>query len=220
MNQTGQNAAALNEGPAPTAPANRDWLEWLRTKVLALTAIVVASGALINAVWDIYVHVQDLPKTDAQEVNLTLTEKYLHSQPVAINTISIKTSFGSSDAVFYIYDGGDINVEYAGKTQWFALAKPDDTRQAGWSLMSSAYAQPAVPAASAPVPARVLSFSTAKEGSTLVRKQTFSDGTVLTTRIDARTGNVLGSTRIKLDPQALQKALQAPAAIQQERLVQ
>jgi len=191
---------------------------WLQSQLVRATAVLVALTALGNAGLDLYAVVTKQARTTAEATNLTLSGKYLHTNPASIVTVPIRTVAGTSDATFYIYDEGDINVEYAGRTQWFGLNnRPEPSSRLGAMFMPSAQAQALAPAASAPAaPPRILRQTSAMADGQVLRSQLYSDGWVQETRIDPRSGAILEQSRRKASVEEMKVR---PVQYQQYRAV-
>ena len=93
---------------------------WLKAKdwIVGLTAVLVVLPALINAGIDVYKAALNIPKTDAEQVNIELFKKYFNKPPVAAFRVPIKYSLGTAEAKFSIYEEGDVFVEYGSSSQW------------------------------------------------------------------------------------------------------
>jgi hypothetical protein len=192
------------------AGAQSGWSDRIKGRIAATTALLLAVPALVNAAYDVYGAVRKVPRTEAERVNVELFQKYLHKEPLAIMPIPIKTTYGTADATFYIYEEGDVHVEYGGRTQWFALAKPEATRTS-MSFMSSAIAAPLL---IRPLPIRsMLSQRSAITGNTLIRSRLYVDGTFQEEQIDLRTGNILKMSTGKTQPSLLSPPPSPPRLI-------
>jgi hypothetical protein len=167
----------------------------IKKGVVAATAALVGVPALINAAYDVGAAFLNVPRTESERLNAELYQKYIHKDPVVMMPIAIKSSYGETEVKFYIYDEGDVNVEYAGRTQWFALPKATPTRSIGLSFFSTANAAPVVIRPTVrPVIKPIASQRSTLQGTTLVRKQVFADGTFQEDKIDIRTGNIMNVT--------------------------
>jgi hypothetical protein len=173
-----------------TAPARQPLLDSLKAKIVAATAVVLAASAFINAAYDVYAAALKIPKTDAERTNMELFQKYIHKAPLVMMPVPIKTNFGVSEAKFYIYEEGDIHVEYGGKTQWFALPKPSAARFGGFSFIASAHAQSAA-SVQPPKKAALLRQEKTVSGTTLTDSRWYEDGTTEEIKIDMPSGDIL-----------------------------
>ena len=203
-------AAASSAGSSSTVPSQ---FEKLRVRVAALTAALIAVPALINAGYDIYAAARKLPRSEGERLNVELFKKYIHKEPALVLPIPIKSALGVLDATFYVYEEGDIHIEYGGQTQWFTLPKPSVEKRSEFSILSSAYAVPIVIRPTArPVPNQILSQHSVLNGSTLLRTRLYQDGLLHRDEIDLRTGAILKSSTT-VAPQSLFPLPKAPSQI-------
>lgn len=201
---------AIAAASAATPPSH---FERLRNRLAALTAALIAVPALINAGYDIYAAALKLPRSESERLNVELFKKYIHKEPAIVFPIPIKSALGVLDATFYVYDEGDIHIEYGGQTQWFTLPKPSVERRSEFSILPSAYAAPIVIRPTARlVPNQLLSQHSVLNGSTLLRTRLYQDGLLHQDEIDVRTGAILRTSTAPA-PKSLFPLPKAPSQI-------
>lgn len=180
----------------------------LKALVAKVTGVLLVVPALINAGYEVYAAALKLPRTDAEKVNTAMFKKYFNKAPLATLPVPVKSSVGTVDARFAIYEEGEIYVEFGKLSQWFPFPRVDQPKTAGFSLFSRAFAQ------SAP-PADLLGrnvIATQHEsiyGSTLVRSRTYVDGTTEQRQIDLRSGSTLSVNFGKVNKESV--SVQAPS---------
>jgi hypothetical protein len=162
---------------------------WSKAKdwIVGLTAVLVVLPALINAGIDVYKAALNIPKTDAEQINMELFKKYFNKPPVAAFPVPIKYSLGTAEAKFSIYEEGDVFVEYGNSSQWFPFPKPLTTRAANVSFISQAIAQQANAARGIGAYRQTDRF----DGPTLARERVYDNGVIEQQRIDPRSGEIL-----------------------------
>ncbi len=159
----------------------------IKAWIVGLTSVVVVLPALINGGIDVYKTLWNIPKTPAEEINRTLSERYFNHPPVGVLPVSVKTDLGTVDMKLSIYEGGDIYVEYGTHTRWFPSPL---TATASSSLISTAYAQG--PAAQSQTGEYTQTDKLV--GNTIARTRNYSNGTKETYIIDRNTGAILSKT--------------------------
>lgn len=165
----------------------------LKAWIVGATGVLVVLPALINAGYDIYAAAAKLPKTDAEIANEELFRKYFNKQPVAAFPIPVKQNNGTVEVRFSIYDEGDVFVEFGRMTQWFRFpaGKPNGSLPpSALSLfISSAHAQPAIPAPAQAVGPYVQSDT--MDGHLLRRERHYANGVREKTLLEPRSGLIL-----------------------------
>ena len=173
----------MNE-PIKITPTSRIQIKnW----VTSLTAILIVLPAMINAGFDVYKSLLNIPVTDSERTNVVLFEKYFGKQPISQSALEVKNGSNKIDVKFAIYEEGDVFVEYGNVTQWFPLPKTAPHAIASFSLLSSAFA------ANDNAPSGVGSYTQTdrREGDILVRVRVYENGVTETLRIDPRTGQII-----------------------------
>lgn len=161
-----------------------------------VTAVLVGVPSLVNAVYDVYVSVAKLPRTDVERVNAELFRKYFGKQPIVEMPVPVRNGIGTVQARFAVYEEGDVFVEFGKQTQWFAFPRQASRRDLSLlDLLPSAHADPVgTPKPTPSVPAakyRLYSQEGSVSGSTWYRTRIYEDGRVEKSEIDMRTGKVL-----------------------------
>lgn len=196
--------------PQPAADtASRSLLRSWKSHIVAITAVLIAVPALINAGHDAWVALMNLPRTDAERINSELFRKNFNKTPVAVVPVPIKHSLGTAEARFLIYEDGEVFVEYGRFSQWFPFPRAAlGQERVSFSLLPQAVAQtaaptvPLTPLTKAPRSPRaslivdddeptLLKQTEVLEGNVLRRDRLMSDGSLVRLRIDTRSGRII-----------------------------
>lgn len=149
--------------------------------ILGITGVLVLVPALINAMFDVYASIQNLPRTEAEKVNMELFEKYHGAAPLFSRTIPVRTHLGTISMLFEVHEGGDIFVRYGENSQWFRF--PLAATNSAW-LIRNAHAQDW----DGSVPQGNFYQYDSMHGRSMQRELFFEDGKKQTFLIDPRTG--------------------------------
>lgn len=177
---------------------------WVKTKanIVALTGVLVAVPALINAGIDIYNHVQDIPRTDEERVNDDLFKAYFNIQPAVTVPVPVKTSIGEIEMRLSVYAAGDILVEYGDQSKWFpSPLKEKQAAKAGW--FPEVFAEPLVSALKGV--GKYTQKDTATGGKKIVRERYFENGVKESFTIDMNTGRIVDKKVEKISPSAVEQ---------------
>jgi hypothetical protein len=104
-----------------------------------ITGVLLVIPALINAGLDVYNAALDIPKTEAEAVNVDLFKKYFGKSPLFRADIPVKTELGEVNMELEVHEGGDIFVRYGRRSQWFE--SPLQTQTVYFPFLRSAHAQ-------------------------------------------------------------------------------
>jgi hypothetical protein len=162
----------------------------LKGLIVKTTGVLLVVPALLNAGYDVYAAALKLPRTDAEKVNSEMFRKYFNKAPLATLPVPVKSSLGTVDARFAIYEEGEIYVEFGKHSQWFQFPRSDQPKKAAFSLFSSAFAQ-ASPRIDVPQQNPVASQKESISGGVLMRSRIYADGTTEQRKIDLRSGATL-----------------------------
>lgn len=162
----------------------------LKALVAKATGVLLVVPALINAGYDVYATALKLPRTDAEKVNTEMFKKYFNKAPLATLPVPVKSSVGTVDARFAIYEEGEIYVEFGKFSQWFPFPRAGQPKRE-FSLLSSAFAQTQA-RVDLPAQGGIASQRESISGGVLVRSRIYADGTTEQRKIDLRSGATLG----------------------------
>jgi hypothetical protein len=162
----------------------------LRALVARATGVLLVIPALINAGYDVYAAALKLPRTDAEKVNTEMFRKYFNKAPLATLPVPVKSSIGTVDARFAIYEEGEIYVEFGKLSQWFPFPHTDHPKRVEFSLFPSAFAQ-GFARVDLPGQGAIASQREAIRGGVLDRSRIYVDGTTEQRKIDLRSGSTL-----------------------------
>lgn len=166
-------------------------LDGLKGSLTRIVAVVLVVPSLATAGYQAYASLSGKPKTAAQADNQRLFVKYFNKQPLVTIPVTVKQERGAVQALFSVYDEGDVYVEYGQSTQWFPFPHPAAPAPAGLSLIGAAHAAPVARSAPAPRPAAQFQQSESMEDNYLLRTRRWDNGVVEESRIDVRSGAVV-----------------------------
>ncbi len=149
--------------------------------IVGITGILVVVPALINAGADVYASVANLPKSDAEKINLEMFEEHFGKNPLHRGEIPVKTSTGTMSMELEVHTGGDILIRYGNSSQWFR--SPVKEIGATFSLVGTAFAQ----TSTANSNGNFYQHDTLKGGQ-ILRERFYSNGEKKTFVIDRKTG--------------------------------
>ena len=162
---------------------------WVKVKgwVVGLTSVLVVIPALINAGFDIYSAALNVPKTESERINAELFRHYFNKEPLVTMPVPITTDRGTTTMKLSVYQAGDIYIEYGDYTRWFPIPV---RKQASFSLVSNAYAQPSLPKQGE----GAYSQTDRIEDNKIVRERIYSNGVKETIIINRNTGKIENKT--------------------------
>ncbi len=173
-----------------------------RLRIIALTGVLVVVPALLNAGYDVYATVAQLPRSANERDNLDLFRKYFGKAPLVVNALPIRSTLGVKDVRFSVYEEGDVHVEFGDGSQWFKFAKVPPKASGLLSLFPSANAQTVPPATAAAQSARRQIEHI--EGGRLIRVRELPTGRAEEIHYDLRTGQIV--KRQNVDAQTVFKS--------------
>ncbi|AVR97928.1 hypothetical protein [Pseudoduganella armeniaca] len=192
-------ATRLSRATAQDADRQRDeatGFERAKSWLIGVTGILVGIPALVNGAFDVYASLANLPKTDAERVNVELFKKYFNKPPVATVPVPIKQNHGIVEVRFQVFDEGDVYVEYGNLTQWFPFPKESaEKREISFNFISNAVARQAQLYGKG----AVMQQESLRNGR-LIRERTWPNGVAETLEIDTRTGDVVSRNSRRIDP--------------------
>ena len=170
----------------------QDHTGWSKTKkwILGLTVSVVVIPALIHGGIDLYKAAFDIPRTDTERINTELFRKYLNVPPVTSLPVPIRSSTDTVEMKFFIFEEGDIYVEYGNLSHWFPAPKPDAMNVPGFSFVSKAIANENAYAHGIGAYQQTDRF----DGLILSRKRVYENGVIEQQQINSRSGEILKQT--------------------------
>ena len=163
--------------------------EWLKTSqgvIVAITAVLLVTPALINSAVDVYHVVADLPIGGKERQNALLFKRHFREQPILTTPLFVKTSGGQLSMTIDVYENGDIFARYGRHAQWFPFSA--DFHAKNSDMISFAYAQ-GDPEESEPR-GRYLQ-SERFEGRSVVQERIFENKVKQVLRIDRNTGTII-----------------------------
>jgi len=161
-----------------------------RSWIMGLTAVLVVLPSLINGGIDVYKAALNIPRTKTERINMELFRKYFNKPPVTSLPVPIKSSMGTVEAKFSIFEEGDIFVEYGNFSQWFPLPRPETAKVTNVSFVSRAIAQENRSARGIGTYQQTDRF----DGPILTRKRVYENGVIEQQRINSRSGQILEQT--------------------------
>lgn len=170
--------------------------ERMKNWLIGVTGVLVVIPALVNGAFDVYASVVNLPKTDAERINVELFKKYFNKPPVATVPVPIKQNHGIVEVRFQVFDEGDVYVEYGNFTQWFPFPKETaDSRKIAFNFISNAIAR------QTPLYGKgALTQQESLRNGRLIRERTWRNGVAERLEIDTRTGDVISRNTRRIDP--------------------
>ncbi|MBB3121055.1 hypothetical protein [Pseudoduganella violacea] len=169
-------------------------LDGLKGSLTRIAAVVLVVPSLATAGYQAYASLSGKPKTAAQADNQRLFVKYFNKQPLVTIPVTVKQERGAVQALFSVYDEGDVYVEYGQSTQWFPFPRPLAPPALPLALIGTAHAQaPAAPPAKLDAPRAAAQFQQSErmEDNYLLRTRRWDNGMVEDSRIDVRTGAIV-----------------------------
>lgn len=154
---------------------------------VGLSGVLVVLPALVNSGYDVYAALAKIPRTETQKINNELFQKYFNKQPVWSFPIPVKRDAGSVEAKFFVYEGGDVYIEFGKRSQWFPFPLLEKTSfERTNSFIGTALADQ---------PSRVGSGTFEQsdriDGGTITRERRWENGVLEVFTLDSRTGNIL-----------------------------
>lgn len=177
---------------------------WIKAKanIIAVTGVLVAVPALINAAIDVYNIIQNVPRTNDEKVNAELFKTYFNIPPAITVPVPVKTNIGVIEMRLSVYDAGDILVEYGNNSKWFpSPLKEKQVAQTGW--FPEAFAAPL--GSSVKGVGEYTQTDTATAGNKIVRVRYFENGVKESFTIDINTGRIVDKKVEEIRPSALQQ---------------
>lgn len=160
-------------------------LDKAKKNIVALTGLLVAVPAFINAGIDIYKVVLKAPRTNEEQVNAELFKANFNKQPLIVVPVPVKTSMGTIDMQLSIYEAGDILAEYGDHLQWFPSPMKEPQQTSGIRWISEAYAGPIARGIG-----KFLQKDIASDGNKIIRERYFENGVKETLTINTNTGRI------------------------------
>lgn len=163
--------------------------EWLKTTqgvIVAITAVLLVTPALINSAVDVYRVVADIPTGGKERQNALLFERHFREQPMLTTPLFVKTSVGQLQMTIDVYENGDIFARYGQHAQWFPFSADLHAENSG--VISLAYAQGDPEEL---VPSGRYLQSERFEGRSVVRERIFENKVKQVLRIDRNTGTII-----------------------------
>ncbi|AZE48260.1 hypothetical protein C4K04_2587 [Pseudomonas chlororaphis] len=164
------------------------------TKIaVGLTGVLVVLPALINSAKDVYGAIHQLPRTEAERLNVEFFKKYWGKKPLGELPLVISRDGSSYKFSVTVYEEGDLSVQYGNKIQWFAFPGQSATLSDAGFLISSTYADGSRYRSFDGELERIQQFDSI-QGSNAVRENVYRNGVRERQVIDIRTGVVVDQT--------------------------
>lgn len=189
---------------APAAPAAAvSYFAHVKLWLTGLVGVLVVLPSLVNAGLDVYSSLLKLPKTEAERLNERLFRDNFGKQPVATIPVPIKQNNGLVEVRFQIYYKGDVFVQFGNFSQWFPFPSTEDgaKKSAGFSLLSSAFAETPVP--QPPQGMGRYQQSDKMQDGAILREKIYENGVVESQVIDTRSGDIRDSSSRKIEQKSL-----------------
>jgi hypothetical protein len=165
---------------------------WVKIKanIVALTGVLLAIPALINAGIDIYNVALKIPRTTEERINAELFKTYFNKPPIVTVPVPVKTSMGSIEMRLSIYDAGDVLAEYGDHSKWFP--SPMKQQMAGDGWFAQALAEPFGDPKKEKLKGigKYTQKDIATDGNKILRARYFENGVKETFTIDMNSGRI------------------------------
>lgn len=180
-------AAGQDSSPAQSkASDTKTIFERAKGWAIGITGVLVVLPALVNSVYDVYTALAKVPKTETQKINDELFRKYFNKQPVWSFPVPVKREAGTVEAVFAVYEGGDVYIEFGKRSQWFPFPSLEKASGDSLPFISAAFAHETgrTGAGSFEQTDRIVNGK-------LVRERRWENGVLEIITLDPRSGNIV-----------------------------